>query len=73
MNSFMYLIKLLDQCFPTFLALGPFNTVPHVVVTPSHNIILLLLHNCNFATVVNLNLICDPTGVHELQVENHFL
>ena len=31
----------------------PFNTVPHVVVTPNYKIILLLLHNCNFATVMN--------------------
>jgi hypothetical protein len=28
--------------------LWPFNTVPHVVVTPNHKIISLILHNCNF-------------------------
>jgi hypothetical protein len=44
-----------SQGFPTFLMLGPFNTAPHVAVTPNHKIILLLLHNCNFATVMN----CD--------------
>ena len=32
-----------------------FNTVPHVVVAPKHKI-LLLLHNCNLATVMNCNL-----------------
>lgn len=31
---------------------GPFNTV----ATPSHQIILLLLHNCNFVTVMNFNI-----------------
>ncbi|ERE74215.1 SPARC-related modular calcium-binding protein 1 [Cricetulus griseus] len=34
------------------------NTVPHVVVTPNHKIILLLLHNCNFITVTNFNVQC---------------
>ena len=34
--------------------LQPFNTVPHVV-TPGYKVILLLLHNCNFATVTNHN------------------
>jgi hypothetical protein len=37
----------------TFQMLWPFNTVPHVAVTPSHKIISLLLHNCEFATVMN--------------------
>jgi hypothetical protein len=32
-----------------------FNTVPHVVVTPSHKITSLLLHNCNCATVMDQN------------------
>ena len=40
---------------PTFLVLRPFNTVLHLVVTPNHNIISLLLHNCKFATVTNQN------------------
>ena len=37
------------------LRLLPFDTVLHVVMIPSHKIILLLLHNCNFATVRNHN------------------
>ena len=45
-----------EQWFSTFLMLQPFNMVPHVVVTPTHKIILLLLHNYSFATVVNCNL-----------------
>jgi hypothetical protein len=36
------------KAFSTFLMLGPFNTVPHVVVAPDHKIFPLLLHNCNF-------------------------
>lgn len=35
--------------------LCPFNIVPHAVVTPSHKMISLLLHNCKFALVVNRN------------------
>ena len=30
---------LIVEWFSTFLLLKPFNTVPHVVVTPNHNII----------------------------------
>lgn len=44
------------QCFPTFLMLNPSNTVPHVIVTFNHKIMLLPLQNCNFATLVNHNL-----------------
>ena len=49
--------------------LWPLNTVTQIVVsTPHHEIIFLLLHTCNFATVMNHNvkiwyvcyLICDP-------------
>ena len=36
------------------LNLIPFNTIPQVVLTPTHNS-LLLLNNCNFAMVVNHN------------------
>jgi hypothetical protein len=51
--------------------LSLFNTAPHAVVTPTHTITLLLLHKCNFATVMNHNvniwhagyLIDDPEGV----------
>lgn len=32
-----------------------FNTVSHTVVTPNYRIIPLLLHNCNFAIIVNCN------------------
>jgi hypothetical protein len=41
--------------FSTSLRLWPFNTVPHAVAIPSHNIILLLPHNCNVATIVTHN------------------
>ena len=45
-----------------------FNTVPHVVVTPTIKIFLLQPHNCNFAIVMNQNVnfwyagyvICKP-------------
>ena len=30
----------------------PFTLVPHIVVTPNYKIISLLLHNCNFSTVM---------------------
>lgn len=33
-----------------------FNAVPHVVVSPNHTFIYLLLYNCRFATVVNCNI-----------------
>lgn len=45
--------KTLGQWFSTPLMLVPFNTGPHVVVIPNHKVISLLLHNCNFATVMN--------------------
>jgi hypothetical protein len=48
----------LAQPFLTFLVLGPFNTVPQVVVTPTHKLSLLLLHNYNFATVMNCKYLC---------------
>ena len=48
-------LNTVEQWFSTFLMLRPFNTVPHVVVTSNHKIISLLLHNCNFATVMNYN------------------
>ena len=48
------------QWFSTFPVLWPFTTVPCVTVTPTtphthHKIILLLLYNFNFATVMNCN------------------
>lgn len=50
------------------LMLWLFNTVPHVVVTLNHKIILLLLQNYNIATIMNCDahiwytgyLICRP-------------
>ena len=54
--------------FSTFLMLWPFNIVPPVAVTPNHKIILLRLHKCDFATIMNHNdmqgyLIWDSCGV----------
>lgn len=43
----------LEQCLSAFLMLQPSNMIPHVVVTPNNLIIPLLLHNCNFGTVMN--------------------
>ena len=65
-----------------FLMLWLFNRAPHVVVTPNHKIISLLLHNCSFATVMNHNvniwyagyLIYDPPPKKrgcDLQVKHH--
>ena len=51
--------KPLKHWFSSSLMLRPLNTVPHVVVIPRHKIILLLLHSCNFATLVNCNIISD--------------
>ena len=39
-----------------FLMLWPFTILPYDVLIPKHKIILLLLHNCNFATVMNCNI-----------------
>jgi hypothetical protein len=36
--------------------LRSFNTVPHGVMTSNYTIISLLLHNCNFTTVMNHNI-----------------
>jgi len=46
----------LEPWFSNFLMLWPFNTVPYVVVNPTIKLSLLLLHNCNFSTVMNHNL-----------------
>ena len=43
------------QWLSTFLMLQPLNTVPHVVLTPTIRLFLLLLHNCNFATAIDQN------------------
>lgn len=43
------------QPFSTFLALRPFNVVPHIVgtPTPNHKIIPLPPPNCDFDTAMN--------------------
>lgn len=45
----------LQKCFSTFLILRPFNTVPHVVVTPTRKIIFVATLLLEFGTVMNLN------------------
>lgn len=70
----------IDLWFATFLILQSFNSVPHTVVNPNHEIILLLLHNCNFATILNHNvniwyveyLICDFYEVNSIIVGKLF-
>jgi hypothetical protein len=56
--------------------LQPFNTVLHVVI-PNHKLFSLLLHSCNFATVVSHNvnnLIIQEIGsVNPVGVETHRL
>ena len=64
------------QWFSTFLILWPFNTVPHVVVTPNHKIILLRLYNCNFASGMNHKVTIENAGypVYDFKgVSNHRL
>lgn len=51
---------LLKQWFSPFLMLQPFNTIPHVVATPTINLFWLLVYNCNFPTVVNCNFCVFP-------------
>jgi hypothetical protein len=42
--------------FSAFIMLQPFNTVPHAMVTsPTIKLFSLLLHNCNFAMVIDHN------------------
>ena len=45
----------LAQWCSTFSTLGPFNTVPRAVVTPTITLLLLLSHNCNFPTVMYIS------------------
>lgn len=45
----------MNRLIPTFLTVPPFNTAPHMVGTPNHKIILLILHNYNFVTVMTYN------------------
>lgn len=44
--------------FSTFLTLRPFETVPHVAVTPTIQSFSLLLPTCNFATVRKCQYLC---------------
>lgn len=39
--------------FSTFLMLQSFKIVLHVVVNPTHKIVPLIFHNCNFAIAMN--------------------
>jgi hypothetical protein len=51
-------LQYLKQWFSAFLMLRPFNIAPHAVVTPpppTITVFSLLLHDCNFATVMNHN------------------
>lgn len=50
-----------------FLMLQRFNAVPHAVVTPHQKIILLLLHNCNFATDRNRKYLTHRMSLHRLR------
>ena len=58
----------------------PFNTVSHVVVTPTIKLSLLLIYNCNFTTVMNHNvnivyagcLICSSRGGRDSQAKNNY-
>jgi hypothetical protein len=53
--------------------LQPFNTVPHVVVTPNIKLFSLLLHNCNFASVLNCSVnICISLRSWVTPVEGSF-
>lgn len=48
------ILHCLDQWISAILMLQPFDTVSHVVMNANHTIIFLL-HNCNFATLMNHN------------------
>ena len=47
---------LVGDSLSSFLLLRTFNAVPHVVVTLTHKVIPLLLHNCNYTTAMNHNI-----------------
>jgi hypothetical protein len=69
-----------SRAFLTFLMLWLFNTVLHVVLTPSIKLLFFLLHNCNFVTVTNHNVNIwysgyliwgpHPQKSHDSQIEN---
>ena len=66
-QHFALLIHLVPS-FSTFLMLQPFNIVLHVVLSPNIQIILLLLHNFIFATVINRNAKCPYFGLRSSSV-----
>ena len=53
---YLQIMKTLHQWFSAFLIFWAFNTVSHIVVIPTTKLFLLVLHNCNFATVMNHNI-----------------
>jgi hypothetical protein len=54
-GSMMFVLRPRELQSSAFLRLPPFNTAPHVLVAPTIMLFLLLLHNHNFATVLNCN------------------
>ena len=76
----------LRQCFSISLMLWPCHRVPHVVVTPNHQIVFVATPNCRFDNVISCNVIfvfaeglkvtCEslfyapPPVVYDRQVEN---
>ena len=71
-----YITLHLAQWFSPLPTLPPFKTVSHVVLTPTIILFLLLLHKCNFATVMGCkantfgDLVCQRG--HNPQVQNHW-
>lgn len=71
-DTFSIVCSLTSVGSQRFLTLPPFNTASiYLVVIPNHKIILLPLHNGNFAVVINLNVnvyyvgyvVCAPQGI----------
>ena len=62
-----------DTCILNLPNAVTLNTVPHVGVTPNGKSLSLLLHNCNFDTVLDCNYPCFPMiwGHCDPQIENH--
>lgn len=49
------ILYIVAQWSSPFLKLLPFNTLSHVVLTPDHKMISLLLQDYSFATVMKCN------------------
>lgn len=63
---------LLNQWFSIFLMLQPLNTTLRVVVTLNHKTISLLIHNCNFSTIMNHN-VSDMQNIwYEIPMKGSF-